>query len=840
MQARHAVSLPLHMNQENNHHPVHPTPLHRGRGWGWVHFFHNLKIAFRNLLKYKFQTLVSVSALAVGMVTLAATHFVLKHMGPPSISKEEYYDRCYVAYFPCNSYRIPVENDTSAQEFIYLPVEKVSPEMHDALFSGGPLPGVERVIRNAFMGGITMGSSMTFNLADGTQRAGAHYYYIKQAEDLNFWGIRSAITGEKIPVLNDKEAVICHTLAQTIFDKDNPIGCTVGLTHNGEWKEFTIRDVYSTDCIADGVETGIYVHADGMTDDYLRNYCLVLQEGQDPKEVEAELTRRLKHFDGISARLTPLSVNNAEKTRSLLITRTIVYLISSLILAAALIGFLKMQLQLFRMRQREVALRRVHGATSRSIFRLFACETILTFVLAGIVAFILAILLIDFANTSLTPYINDSGWHIDGVYESVAVILGATLLLSLVVVWFTVRTMMRQRQSMAMQLHRSRGHALRNTMLGIQIAICILFVGGSLALTHFSELALKGFNVPENDDFYKKCIMVRPYDIEDSPKIMEYLHTEAKDIECFIPIRNSYFRIKEILEDPKAKEELGYLWIRQYNVSDSTLLNFWNRSIRWILPPKERTDCLLLSDSLYAKMEHYGLTASGVLQPEEGLPYRIGGTFATLPYMDNNRLSNTCQVMYIRNWSQESVSEIIVQPKKGAYERVFANLKDEMHRINPKPLDPRVVNLRETLDPEIRLFELMQRASWILSGVCLVICLMGIWSTIALDTRSRQKEVALRKIHGAKRKDIALLFGRLYLWLIGIATLVSAPLIILFNTLLKDWANSGMASSIAEQLSPILPILASLALTVLIIALIVGHHIQQVIKQHPADIIAKE
>ena len=830
-------------NISTNHPPVHHTPLPCGGVRGrvrWVFLSHNLKIAFRNLLKYKFQTLVSVMALAVGMVTLAAAHFVLKHMGPPSISKEEYYDRCYVADFPCKSYRIPVENDTSAQELIYLPVEKVSPEMHDALFSGGPLPGVERVIRNAFMGGITMGSSMTFNLADGTQRAGAHYYYIKQAEDLNFWGIRSAITGEKIPVLNDKEMVICHTLAQTIFDKDNPIGCTVGLTHNGEWKEFIIRDVYSTDCIADGVETGIYVHADGMTDDYLRNYCLVLQEGQDPKEVEAELTRRLKHFDGISARLTPLSVNNAEQTRSLLITRTIVYLISSLILAAALIGFLKMQLQLFRMRQREVALRRVHGATSRSIFRLFACETILTFVLAGIVAFILAILLIDFANTSLTPYLNDLGWHIDGVYESVAVILGATLLLSLVVVWFTVRTMMRQRQSMAMQLHRSRGHALRNTMLGIQIAICILFVGGSIALTHFSELALKGFNVPENDDFYKECIMVRPYLIEDSPKIMEYLRTEAKDIECFIPIRNNYFRIKEILEDPKAKEELEYLWIRQYNVSDSTLLNFWNRSIHWILPPKERENCILMSDSLYTKMDRYGLTASGVIQPEEGLPYRIGGTFATLPYMDNNRLSNTCQVMYIRNWSQESVSEIIVQPKKGAYERVFANLKDEMHRINPKPLDPRVVNLRETLDPEIRLFEVMQRASWILSGVCLVICLMGIWSTIALDTRSRQKEVALRKVHGAKRKDIALLFGRLYLWLIGIATLVSAPLIILFNTLLKDWANSSMASSIAEQLSPILPILASLALTALIIILIVGYHLHQVLQVKPAEMIAKE
>ena len=60
---------------------------------------HNLKVAWRNLIKYKTQTLVSIVALAVGMVTLAATHFVLKHMGPPSIAHEPYYDRCYVMRF---------------------------------------------------------------------------------------------------------------------------------------------------------------------------------------------------------------------------------------------------------------------------------------------------------------------------------------------------------------------------------------------------------------------------------------------------------------------------------------------------------------------------------------------------------------------------------------------------------------------------------------------------------------------------------------------------------------------------------------------------------------------
>ena len=90
-------------NQPNtNHHSVHPTPLPCGGVRGrvhWVFLSHTLKIAYRNLMKYKFQTLVSVLALAVGMVTLAATHFVLIHFGNPAICDEPYFDRTYEMSF---------------------------------------------------------------------------------------------------------------------------------------------------------------------------------------------------------------------------------------------------------------------------------------------------------------------------------------------------------------------------------------------------------------------------------------------------------------------------------------------------------------------------------------------------------------------------------------------------------------------------------------------------------------------------------------------------------------------------------------------------------------------
>ena len=50
-------------------------------------FTHTLKISLRNLSKYKLQNLISIIALAVGIVTLTATHFIVKHMGVGEVWK---------------------------------------------------------------------------------------------------------------------------------------------------------------------------------------------------------------------------------------------------------------------------------------------------------------------------------------------------------------------------------------------------------------------------------------------------------------------------------------------------------------------------------------------------------------------------------------------------------------------------------------------------------------------------------------------------------------------------------------------------------------------------------
>ena len=180
----------------------------------------------------------------------------------------------------------------------------------------------------------------------------------------------------------------------------------------------------------------------------------------------------------------------------------------------------------------------------------------------------------------------------------------------------------------------------------------------------------------------------------------------------------------------------------------------------------------------------------------------------------------------------------IVEPEAGKYQQVKDDLEAMMNDINSTHIEPTVMNLRDYMAKDLIIFEVMERLAWMLAAICFVICLMGIWSSIALDTRSRQKEVAIRKVHGAKRKDIALLFGRLYLWLMGVAAVIAAPLLILFNKTLSGW--SEMVSYNLPETGVGLPFILSVAITALVTLVIISVHIRKVMKVNPAEIIAKE
>ena len=800
---------------------------------------HNLKVAWRNLMKYKTQNIVSIVALAVGIVTLAATHFFLKHLGPPSIAKESYYDRCYVMCL--YDEKMTMGNGSAPDAELVLDFLNnsitVTPEMDAALNAGGALPGVEKMLHNYFVGGLMRGCDMTFTMPDSTTRTRPSNFFAVEGEKLNFHAIRSALTGEKVPVLKKYEAVISEMIARQVYGDKNPVGCKVSLWNDMTWMTFTIRDVYRAGQLNDGVTNAIYITNEEFEHEYVANYLLLLAEGQSPEQVRKEADRRLEPL-GISTRIESLDFVYTENRTHSLMVRTIVYLISSLILVAALIGYLKMQLQLFRMRRREVSLRRVHGAKGRSIMRLFFTEMVLTIVMAFMLALLLGNMLAGYAGEYLAGFLDEFGWRIDGINASIMLIAVAVTILCAVVVWCNAKGMLHSRQAMAAQMHRSRRHTLRNGMLGLQLFISILFLGSTLALSHFIGHMEKQCNVPENDAFYAECISVKPSIADtDSRQFLEYLQTGPKCIKQYIKINENYTQLEGLDNVEAEKVSIYSPLFTTLQVSDTAILDFWQRPIKWFLPPGQRNNCMLLSDSLYSRLSRLGLTDNGSLLVRSRHAFPIGGTFPVLPYMDNNSSSQTNYIVELGH-DGNRFTQFIIVPEEGEYDRVFTELEDVMRRINPEPVKPTVMNLHEEMTKELFLLNNMEYGAWILSAICFVICFMGIWSSISFDTRSRQKEIAVRKVHGAKRKDVVAFFARLYVWLVVVASVMSMPLMIIFNTLLQEW---GMQQGIPRELvSPVMPIIMSISIVSLVVALVVGVHIRKMMRLQPADIIAKE
>ena len=87
----------------------------------------------------------------------------------------------------------------------------------------------------------------------------------------------------------------------------------------------------------------------------------------------------------------------------------------------------------------------------------------------------------------------------------------------------------------------------------------------------------------------------------------------------------------------------------------------------------------------------------------------------------------------------------------------------------------------------------MQAMEYILKNIILffaivsiIITLLGVYSSITLDTERRQKEVAIRKVNGAGIRHIIWLFARLYIILLVVTAAISFSLVYMVLQLWKE------------------------------------------------------
>ena len=172
-------------------------------------------------------------------------------------------------------------------------------------------------------------------------------------------------------------------------------------------------------------------------------------------------------------------------------------------------------------------------------------------------------------------------------------------------------------------------------------------------------------------------------------------------------------------------------------------------------------------------------------------------------------------------------------PKKGRYDELNAETNALVNRMYPAVRRSIVHNLRDNMSVDAFILDCIRSTAMILSIVSLIVCAMGIYSSVALDTRGRRKEMAIRKINGAKTRNIALIFGKTYIIAIALASVINISTSLMIANIVKGSLNEPQASAIISLLLGILIVAA-------VTFVIVFRHIRSAMKVNPANEIVKE
>lgn len=791
---------------------------------------HNLKVALRNILKYKVQTLGSILSLAIGMVTLATVHSFLQNFRMASINHEPYYDRVYNLRFDSIQKR---QSDHSI---------RINGDIVRAVKANG---GPRCIEQGPYApNGMLTGGWAEFTLNGKTKRKMPLDAVPLDRHYPNFVGIRSAITGEKIKVLGPHDAIINEKQAKQIFGDKNPVGASIRLSKDYGNYQLRLVDVYQDLSLTEQNSSALFYSPWELEDMDLNQFYavafyVVLKEGCTPQQLKAEVNSRLKPL-GLKVRTEKLKDRLNEEYSTVAIARSITYLIGSLILLAAIIGFLRMQTQLFWMRRREISLRITNGATRLQLFSMFATEVVVIVLVAYLVAVLMGSWICDYLARPQFAEITSELGTISHLYLYSLVIGLVVMMLCLAIIWIVLSRICKRTQALESGMRRSHNHWFRNTMLGVQVMISMFFLGVTFCLLCWVGKMADFNHIPDDECAYKQSLYLQTNAAENVQRLRDKL-IHLPQVERWIPYSWGVWQVNELAENKEFSKAAwqgdpyaSYNNVTSYKIrtsADTSYLDFFKIKVNW-KPKANRKKCILVNEELYKYMRQYHVAPNDILTVDEMDSYQIAGTFQSIPYQGSLKI-DIYSFIVIDPKEAYGATHYILVAKPGEYKEMQVAVDSMIQKLEPAVVKPMSSNLRDYMARSMFALEILQNIAWILAIVSLAICLISIFSTVMLDTQTRKKEVAIRKVNGALTKDIAKLFGRTYLVITLTAMGFAVVAMLLFHIVLSQMFDM-------VKINPVFPIILSIVVVVGFIAAIIACQVRKIMKVDPSEILAKE
>ncbi len=161
-------------------------------------------------------------------------------------------------------------------------------------------------------------------------------------------------------------------------------------------------------------------------------------------------------------------------------------------------------------------------------------------------------------------------------------------------------------------------------------------------------------------------------------------------------------------------------------------------------------------------------------------------------------------------------------------------LKQQIERIMSETgLDYKLDFTEDSFFADLESEQHLAKLIEILGLVCLLISVSGIFSIITLSCQERRREIAVRKVHGAKVKDILSIFTREYGAVFAVS---SAAAFMVGYLVIRHWQQQFLRQATVSWWIYV----AILTAMALVICLTVGHRVLKATRENPADVIKSE
>ena len=500
-------------------------------------------------------------------------------------------------------------------------------------------------------------------------------------------------------------------------------------------------------------------------------------------------------------------------------------LLGVLVIACAVFNYLSLYVIRIRMRARELALRFVCGSSRKQLLTLLATG----FLLLIIAVWIFGLLFLQAALPKfqeITRIGESQSFFFWEMFLYLLMVTAVTLPFMLGVTWWV------QRQSLNSLLHKGvktetpvTRHLFRRASLLVQLSVSMGLTFATsvigLQLYHLRTSTDIGFNHKN-----KAYLAVdKEYDLAE--KFYQFLKNHP-DVDTVIrDCRLVYAGNSKVNMQMFAGQE--GIWMASTEITRDEC-DFWGLELldgQWI---DEKVPNSVMLNETAVKTLGLDNPIDTVLR----FGYKVAGVVRNVAAYSLTIPQEAMMYVTKRKWTDGNHNEpwerFCFSYRPDSWSTVRSALNEFFQR-EEKSL-PHIVNIDEDFNRLLHSEDTLLGLFYVMTAVCILIALFGVYSLITISCEQRRKEIAVRKVFGAKVGDILRLFFTEQLVVLVAAAVVAFPVA---YACVKPWLE-GYIHQVEIPLWLCPAIFAGVAL---LVALCIGWRVWRTAKAHPADEICK-